>query len=46
MSALWTVWWAWLALALLFGIAEVLLPGFVFLGFAIGALANTARPPR
>lgn len=39
MSALWTVWWAWLALALLLGIAEILLPGFVFLGFAIGALA-------
>lgn len=39
MSALWTLWWAWLALALLLGIAELLAPGFVFLGFAIGALA-------
>ena len=32
-----TVWWVWLAAALVFAIAEVLLPGFVFLGFAIGA---------
>lgn len=30
-------WWVWLAAALVFGIAEMLLPGFVFLGFAIGA---------
>jgi len=30
-------WWVWLAAAFLFAIAEVLLPGFVFLGFAIGA---------
>lgn len=30
-------WWAWGALALLFAIAEMLLPGFVLLGFAIGA---------
>ena len=34
---LWTIWWVWLAAALVLGIAEVLIPGFVFLGFAIGA---------
>ncbi len=32
-----TVWWVWLAGALVLGILEVLAPGFVFLGFAIGA---------
>ena len=35
----WTIWWAWLCAALVLGILEVLIPGFVFLGFAIGALA-------
>ncbi len=36
--ALWSLWWAWVCLALLLGIAEILLPGFIFLGFAIGAV--------
>ncbi|WP_428924631.1 hypothetical protein [Marinibacterium sp. SX1] len=38
MSAL-TLWWVWGAAALVLGILEVLVPGFVFLGFAIGAAA-------
>ncbi|TNJ42798.1 NfeD family protein [Phaeobacter sp. B1627] len=42
MTALWTVWWIWGALALLLGIVEVLLPGFIFLGFAIGAAGVAA----
>ncbi|MEL7107565.1 MAG: hypothetical protein AAGM21_16710 [Pseudomonadota bacterium] len=33
----WDVWWVWAAGALILGIVEVLVPGFVFLGFAIGA---------
>ncbi|WP_264213170.1 NfeD family protein [Leisingera thetidis] len=33
----WTLWWVWGAAALVLGILEVLAPGFVFLGFAIGA---------
>ena len=33
----WTLWWAWAALALVLAIVEVLIPGFIFLGFAIGA---------
>ncbi|MBJ6373535.1 hypothetical protein [Sedimentitalea arenosa] len=37
--AIWTLWWGWLGLALLLAIAEILAPGFMFLGFAIGALA-------
>ncbi len=33
-----TLWWVWLSLALLLGVVEVLLPGNIFLGFALGAL--------
>lgn len=36
---LWTVWWVWLSAAILLGLIEILIPGFIFLGFAIGALA-------
>jgi len=36
-TVLWQVWWVWAAAALLLGIAEVLVPGFIFLGFACGA---------
>lgn len=35
------VWWVWMALALVLALAEVLLPGFIFLGFAVGALIMT-----
>ncbi|KUP92255.1 NfeD family protein [Tritonibacter horizontis] len=38
MAAIWTFWWAWLALALVLAMIEILLPGFIFLGFAIGAV--------
>ena len=34
--ALWSLWWVWLAAALILAIVEVLAPGFIFLGFAIG----------
>jgi len=34
---LYTLWWVWMAAALVLAILEVLVPGFVFLGFAIGA---------
>ncbi|GAA6207676.1 hypothetical protein NBRC116601_09690 [Cognatishimia sp. WU-CL00825] len=37
MADLITTWWIWLAAALILGIAEMMLPGFIFLGFAIGA---------
>lgn len=37
MAALLTTWWVWLAAALVLGILEMLIPGFIFLGFAIGA---------
>ncbi|WP_291737374.1 hypothetical protein [Leisingera sp. F5] len=35
----WDLWWVWGAAALALAILEVLVPGFVFLGFAIGAAA-------
>lgn len=35
--ALWSLWWVWIAGALVLGIIEMLAPGFIFLGFAIGA---------
>ncbi|MEC3861666.1 hypothetical protein VK792_10250 [Mesobacterium sp. TK19101] len=34
-----SLWWVWLSAALALAILEVLAPGFVFLGFALGALA-------
>jgi len=34
-----TLWWVWMAGALVLAIAEIILPGFIFLGFAIGAFA-------
>ena len=35
--ALWSLWWVWLAAALALAILEVAVPGFIFLGFAVGA---------
>lgn len=34
-----TLWWVWICVALALGVIELLAPGFIFLGFAIGALA-------
>lgn len=33
-----STWWAWVILGFLLGILEVAAPGFIFLGFAIGAV--------
>ena len=30
-------WWIWMVAALVLAIAEVLIPGWIFLGFAVGA---------
>lgn len=30
-------WWAWMAAALVMAILEVVIPGYIFLGFAVGA---------
>lgn len=34
---LWTEWWFWMAGALALATLEVLIPGYIFLGFAVGA---------
>lgn len=35
-------WWAWVILGFALGVLEVLAPGFIFLGFAIGAVITGA----
>ena len=37
MIGLLSLWWAWLGAALALAILETLAPGFIFLGFAVGA---------
>lgn len=39
MSDILNLWWVWTAAALVLAVIEVLVPGFIFLGFALGALA-------
>jgi len=34
----WEIWWGWFAAGIALAILEVIVPGFIFLGFAIGAL--------
>ena len=34
---LWSTWWVWVAGAIALGIFEMLAPGFIFVGFAVGA---------
>ena len=34
-----TLWWVWVCVALAVGILELLAPGYIFLGFALGAFA-------
>jgi membrane protein implicated in regulation of membrane protease activity len=41
-TALLNIWWLWVAIALLLALVELLAPGFIFLGFALGALATSA----
>jgi len=34
---MWALWWVWVAAGLVLAILEVFAPGFIFLGFAVGA---------
>lgn len=34
---LWTEWWVWMSAALALATLEVIVPGYFFLGFAVGA---------
>ena len=36
------LWWVWMSAALLLATAEVIIPGWIFLGFAMGALVMGA----
>jgi membrane protein implicated in regulation of membrane protease activity len=35
---LWQEWWIWAVAGILLGIVEVIVPGYIFLGFAVGAM--------
>ncbi len=35
---MWSLWWVWMAGGLVLAILEMLAPGFILLGFAIGAM--------
>lgn len=39
MMPLWSEWWVWMSAALALATLEVIIPGWIFLGFAIGSLA-------
>ena len=34
----WDTWWVWVVAGVLVGCLEVVVPGYIFLGFAIGAV--------
>jgi inner membrane protein len=36
---MWDLWWVWVSAALVLAILELVAPAFIFLGFALGALA-------
>ena len=42
MDTMVSIWWVWLSAAIALAVLEVLAPGFIFIGFAIGALIMTA----
>lgn len=39
---MWQTWWLWVAGGVALGVVELLVPGYVFLGFAIGAVLTGA----
>jgi inner membrane protein len=39
---IWEQWWAWVVFGCALGVLEVLVPGFIFLGFAVGAVVTGA----
>lgn len=34
---IWTIWWVWVVAGVALAVLEIMVPGFVFLGFAVGA---------
>lgn len=39
---MWTTWWVWVAGGVAIGVLELLAPGYIFLGFALGAVLTGA----
>lgn len=37
---MWNVWWVWIVVGFSLGVLEILAPGYIFLGFAIGAVVT------
>jgi inner membrane protein len=37
---MWTTWWVWVVAGFALGVLEVIVPGYIFLGFAIGAVVT------
>lgn len=35
---MWATWWVWIVAGFTLGVLEVIAPGYIFLGFAIGAV--------
>ena len=35
---IWEIWWVWVAAGLVLAILELFVPGFIFVGFAVGAV--------
>lgn len=35
---MWNVWWVWIVAGFALGVLEILAPGYIFFGFAMGAL--------
>ena len=35
---MWNVWWVWIVAGFALGVLEIFAPGYIFLGFAMGAL--------
>jgi inner membrane protein len=35
---MWGLWWVWVVAGFALGVLEIIVPGFIFLGFAIGAV--------
>lgn len=42
MQGLWAEWWVWAVAAIALGVLEILAPGYIFLGIALGAAAISA----
>ncbi len=34
---IWTIWWVWVVAGVALALLEIIVPGFIFLGFAVGA---------